>query len=83
VRELEQCFRNVMIHGTYSPAATARRDGDDWDRTVRAIRGGELTAEELVRRYCRLVYDQCQSYEQTAQRTGLDWRTVKKKLAGE
>jgi len=83
VRELEQCFRNVMIHGSYSPAATARRAGDDWDGTARAMQAGELTAEELVRRYCRIVHAQCDSYEQTAQRTGLDWRTVKKKLAGE
>ncbi len=81
VRELEQCFRNVMIHGAYTPAAAAKSAGEDWESTARAIRGGELTAEELLRRYCRIVHAHCGSYEQTAKRTGLDWRTVKKKLA--
>jgi DNA-binding NtrC family response regulator len=81
VRELEQCFRNVMIHGAYTPAAAAKSAGEDWESTARSIRGGELTAEELLRRYCRIVHAHCGSYEQTAKRTGLDWRTVKKKLA--
>jgi DNA-binding NtrC family response regulator len=81
VRELEQCFRNVMIHGAYSPAISAPPGASAWEATARAIRAGSLTADELLRRYCRLVYDQCGSYEETAQRTGLDWRTVKKKVA--
>ena len=83
VRELEQCFRNVMIHGSYSPATAERPGGDEWEGTARAIRGGEWTAEELVRRYCQIVYAQCGSYEETARRTELDWRTVKKKVVGE
>jgi DNA-binding NtrC family response regulator len=81
VRELEQCFRNVVIHGSYTPAVAARGTGTEWESTARAIRDGELTAEELLRRYCRIVYDRCGSYEQTAKLTGLDWRTVKKKLS--
>ena len=81
VRELEQCFRNVMIHGAYTPAVSAKTASGEWESTARAIRGGELTAEELLRRYCRIVHAHCGSYEQTAKRTGLDWRTVKKKLA--
>jgi hypothetical protein len=80
VRELEQCFRNVMIHGAYMPASTAKSASDDWESTARSIRGGELTAEELLRRYCKIVHAHCGNYEQTAKRTGLDWRTVKKKL---
>jgi DNA-binding NtrC family response regulator len=83
VRELEQCFRNVMIHGSYSPAISASTDAQNWEGTSRAIRAGALTADELVRRYCRLVYEQCGSYEETAQRTALDWRTVKKKVASD
>jgi DNA-binding NtrC family response regulator len=83
VRELEQCFRNVMIHGSYSPAATESPSQNGWTATAEAIRTGQLTADELLRRYCQLVYDQCQSYEETARRTGLDWRTVKKKLTAE
>ena len=83
VRELEQCFRNVLIHGSYSPATAESPATDGWEATARAIRGGEWTADELVRRYCHIVYAQCGSYEETARRTGLDWRTVKKKLASD
>ena len=81
VRELEQCFRNVMIHGEYRPAAApAALGGDSWQATVTAIEAGELTADQLVRQYCQLIYNRCGSYEQTAKRLGLDRRTVKKKL---
>jgi hypothetical protein len=80
VRELEQCFRNVMIHGAYQPAATTRPDAGGPLATAELMARGELTADELVERYCRMVYAQCDSYEQTAKRTGLDWRTVKKKV---
>jgi hypothetical protein len=42
--------------------------------------GGELTADELLRRYCTLVYAQTGSYEETAHRLQLDRRTVKSKI---
>jgi DNA-binding NtrC family response regulator len=80
VRELEQCFRNVMIHGAYQPATTTCHSKDDWQTAAELMQRGELTADELVERYCRLVYAQCGSYEHTARQTGLDWRTVKKKV---
>ena len=81
VRELEQCFRNVMIHGEYRPAAAPTApDDDSWQSTVVAMEAGELTADQLVRQYCQLIYNRCGSYEQTAKRLGLDRRTVKKKL---
>ncbi|HEX6960454.1 MAG TPA: sigma 54-interacting transcriptional regulator [Lacipirellula sp.] len=80
VRELEQCFRNVMIHGSYSPAASQAASGESWDSTSRAIQAGSLTADEVLRRYCHIVYQQCGNYEETARRIGLDWRTVKKKV---
>jgi DNA-binding NtrC family response regulator len=81
VRELEQCFRNVMIHGSYAPAVVERAPGEVDEAA--ALLAGEPTAEELLRRYCRLIYKRAGSYEETAQRTGLDWRTVKKKVSGE
>jgi DNA-binding NtrC family response regulator len=83
VRELEQCFRNVMIHGSYSPASIEGLHPNGADETAGAMLAGEPTADELVRRYCRLVYQRCGSYEEAARRTGLDWRTVKKKVTGE
>jgi DNA-binding NtrC family response regulator len=80
VRELEQCFRNVMIHGEYRPAKRAADPDEGWRGTAAALQDGSLSADELLRRYCRIVYDQCGSYEDTARRLGLDRRTVKSKL---
>ena len=81
VRELEQCVRNVMIRGEYHPAHMTRagRSSPD-DDLVGLIRGGSLSAEELLSRYCTHVYAQLGSYEAAARRLGLDRRTVKAKL---
>jgi transcriptional regulator of acetoin/glycerol metabolism len=74
-RELEQCVRNLMIRREYRPAKAAVADGL-FDPALR----GELTADELLRRYCTLVYARTGSYEETARRLGLDRRTVKAKV---
>lgn len=76
-RELEQCVRNLIIRREYRPVRRIARERESpFDAAVR----GEITAEELVRRYCRLVYSQTGSYEETARRIGLDRRTVKAKI---
>ncbi|MEM9354017.1 MAG: sigma 54-interacting transcriptional regulator [Planctomycetota bacterium] len=84
VRELEQCCRSVMIHGAYCPACpeeeTVKVSSDPWSASAEAARGGSLTADQLLGRYCRHVYDQYGSYEETARRLGLDRRTVKRKI---
>ncbi len=41
---------------------------------------GELTADELLRRYCTLVYAATGSYEATSRRLKLDRRTVRSKV---
>lgn len=78
IRELEQCVRSVLIRKEYRPrrkgAAPAREE------FLRAVGGGALTADELLRRYCTLVYSQTGSYQETARRLGLDHRTVKSKI---
>lgn len=81
-RELEQCFRNVMIHGEYraSPVATETAAVQYDSPAAQAAAACRVTAEELVRLYCCEVYEQCGSYEQTARRLGLDRRTVKRKV---
>jgi transcriptional regulator with AAA-type ATPase domain len=76
-RELEQCVRNVLIRHEYHPPAPATTDGEDF---AQALTEGRLTAEQLLRRYCKLVYAQTHSYEETARRLGLDRRTVKSKV---
>jgi len=78
VRELEQCVRNVLIRREYHPLSTPATNGRD--AFTRAVGEGAFTAEELLCRYCTLVYAQTGSYEQTARRLNLDRRTVKRKI---
>ena len=79
VRELEQCVRNVLIRGEYRPPTA--RDGGPAEDLATALRAGALTAEQLLARYCALVYAETRSYQETARRLGLDRRTVKSKVA--
>jgi len=77
-RELEQCVRNLLIRRDYKPAAAPRPA-----RSTEALEGAideRLTAEDLLRRYCTLVYHRTGSYQETARRLDLDRRTVKAKL---
>ncbi|MCH8922634.1 MAG: sigma-54-dependent Fis family transcriptional regulator [Planctomycetes bacterium] len=81
IRELEQCVRNVMIRGEYRPAAIDTRASDDpHDQIAAEMRGGTLTADELLRYYCTHLYAQTGSYEKAARRLKLDRRTVKSKI---
>ena len=77
-RELEQCLRNLLIRRDYRPVphdpAAAGRD------PFADARQGRLTADELLNRYCTLVYESCGSYEETGRRLGLDRRTVKRRV---
>jgi DNA-binding NtrC family response regulator len=77
-RELEQCVRNLILRGEYRPAGPlVRGAADDWNAV---IEGGGLTAEELMRRYTRIVFAQAGTIEETARRLDLDRRTVKARL---
>ena len=80
-RELEQCVRNVLIRKEYHPATAA--GSSPAQRLADDIEGGKMTADELLRRYCSLVYSQTRNYEETARRLGLDRRTVKSKVQAE
>lgn len=80
-RELEQCVRSLVLRGEYRPAGPLARGGaEDWNATIEA---GSLTAEELLRRYTRIVHAQAGTIEETARRLDLDRRTVKARLASE
>jgi DNA-binding NtrC family response regulator len=77
VRELEQCVRRVLITGACArdtaPAAAH-------DALARELDAGGLSAEQLVQRYCALLYARTPSYVDVARITGLDRRTVKKQV---
>ena len=77
-RELEQCVRNLVLRGEYRPAGLVRATADDWNALIES---GALTAEELLRRYTRIVFAQAGTIEETARRLDLDRRTVKARLA--
>ena len=77
IRELEQCIRNVLVRKEYRPMSTSQASPHPWLADDEA---GTLTAEQLLVNYCTMVYARLGSYEQTAQRLGLDRRTVKGKI---
>ena len=76
VRELEQCVRNVLVRREYRPPGAP--EPGPADALVAQLREGSLTAEELLRRYCTMVYARTGSYQETARRLRLDRRTVKR-----
>ncbi len=76
VRELSQCVSNVLIHRNYRPVTMAAPSAP-LDTLAAEFLGAELSAEELLRRYCTLVFARTGSYVQAAERLGLDRRTVK------
>jgi transcriptional regulator with AAA-type ATPase domain len=78
VRELEQCVRNVMIRGEYRPPAAGNPSARQ--RVADEVLAGSLSAEDLLRRYCTLIYADTGSYQETGRRLGLDRRTVREKI---
>lgn len=78
-RELEQCVKNVLIRRNYRPS---RPPGDEAEDLAAGVRRGDLTADELLTRYCALVYEKAGSYEEAARRLGMDRRTVKARVSG-
>ena len=78
VRELEQCVRNIMIRRAYKPfpAQTSKPR----EAFLDAVQAGRLTADDLLRHYCTLVYAETGSYLETSRRLNLDRRTVKDRV---
>ena len=82
VRELAQCVNNVLIRRDYRPARLDEGGTGALvrDRLAAEYLSGTLTADDLLRRYCTLVYAEAGSYEEAARRLGLDRRTVKSRI---
>jgi DNA-binding NtrC family response regulator len=77
VRELEQSVRRVLLTGGCAADQAARAT----DRGLPALmERGALTAEQLIERYCVMLYARLNSYVEVARLTGLDRRTVKKHI---
>ena len=82
IRELEQCVRSFLVRQNYVPIKIhgGERGQYGLPTWLQPVVGGNLTAEELLSRYCTFVYSQQGSYEKTAQIVKLDRRTVKAKI---
>jgi transcriptional regulator with PAS, ATPase and Fis domain len=78
VRELEQCVRNIMIRKAYQPFEA--HVSKPHEVFLEAVRARRLTADELMRQYCTLVYAETGTYQETSRRLGLDRRTVKDRV---
>lgn len=79
-RELEQCVRNVMVRRRYEPVRLPEQAPAAC--LAEQLEEGALTAEQVLRRYCALVFAKAGTIEETARRLNLDRRTVKAKLVG-
>ncbi len=82
MRELEQCVRNIMIRGTYVPlgSTTTGEPADSRRAFGEKVATGGFSSDELMRHYFTLVYAETGSYKAAADRLGVDWRTVQKKV---
>ncbi len=79
VRELAQCVSNILIRHEYRPAGRIAST-DPRRELSEEILSGRLSAEEVLNRYCTLVYAETLSYQEAARRLGLDRRTVKARV---
>lgn len=76
-RELEQCVRNLMIHGKYYPHGIVNEVEED---VLTAVRSGELDLEALISLVVNQEYAKTPSFAEVAYRLKVDPRTVKKYL---
>src|SRR6185295_15504814 len=79
VRELAQCVSNVLIRHEYRPATRIPTESPR-QALAEEILSARLAAEEVLNRYCTLVYAETGSYQEAARRLGLDRRTVKARV---
>jgi DNA-binding NtrC family response regulator len=77
-RELEQCVRNMLVRRNYRASHRVPRNA--LDECVEAFCSGTLTGDELLSRYCTILYAKTGSYEEAARRLAMDRRTVKSKV---
>ena len=78
VRELAQCIRRVMLKRNYEGHRI--ENAGVKKQLIDGIETGSLTADELLSRYCQLLHGHFGTYEEVARKTGLDRRTVKKRV---
>jgi len=81
VRELEQAIRRILLTGQYATSA-APKSATLRDELIAGLDSEQITADELVSSYCKLLYQKHGIYEAVGRIANLDRRTVKKHLQG-
>ncbi len=76
-RELEQCVRNILIRKKYEPPRCCTHAAKN---LAELLEDGQLTADEVLSRYCTMVYAKSRNYEETGRRLEIERRTVKKRV---
>lgn len=79
-RELEQCVRNILIHGSYEAEILGMSKGQV-ERIKESASAG-LSANQLLSRYAQELHRCCGSYEETARVMQVDRRTAKRYVMG-
>ncbi len=79
VRELGQCVRRILLKRSYK-SIFDKETTDSAPGLSKDMENGNIDAKNLIKKYCRLLYDKFGTYGEVARRTGLDRRTVKKHI---
>ena len=77
VRELEQGIRRILLTGHFA-VQSAELAAEPDQQLSDLVKSGALSAEELLNRYCALLYRHLGTYAEVAARTGLDRRTARR-----
>lgn len=79
-RELEQCVRNIMIHGEYHPHSSPSQARSAIKQTQQAFTEGSYSLNELIKTYVIQEYERTPSLSEVGMRLRADPRTIKKYL---
>jgi DNA-binding NtrC family response regulator len=77
MRELDQCVRNLLIHGRYLPPRQPEPT-DGLEPLFHQMRAAQADLDAVVSTYSRWVYSREGSYARAGQTLGIDRRTVAK-----
>ena len=77
IRELDQCVRNLLIHGRYLPPRR-HAAADGLEPLFQQMRTAQVDLDQVISSYSRWVYEREGSYARAGQTLGVDRRTVAK-----
>jgi len=80
-RELEQCVRNIMVHGEYHPHAMALLEESATSDAQNAFAHGGYTLSQLIETYVTQEYQRTPNLSEVGMRLQADPRTIKKYLS--